>query len=158
MIFEGMIMDGDSMNVGSVATMKLIASPIHVALDVLEHTDVSIIGGEGATAFGEAMGYKREDLHSTESIQEHREWRERNCQPNYWVDVTPDSRSHCGPYVKREEFLVAGSSAVESSGSDMIARSMKEKAIENRHSISYENHDTIGMVTVDSRGKLAGAY
>jgi N4-(beta-N-acetylglucosaminyl)-L-asparaginase len=37
-----------------------------------------------ATAFAKQLGFKEEDLHSDESINLYKQWKLKNCQPNYW--------------------------------------------------------------------------
>eukprot|EP01135_Chromosphaera_perkinsii_P008002 Nk52_evm74s1073 gene=Nk52_evmTU74s1073 len=142
---EGMIMNGETMEVGSVATMRNIKSPIELAYAVMKHTEVTILADQGATAFAEAMGYVKEDLHSEESIRLYKEWKSNRCQPNYWKNVVPDSKSSCGPYApSTKPHLAAGMKG---------SRASRKSAV--RDAISFKNHDTIGMITVDSDGHIA---
>ena len=46
------------------------------------------------------MGFKEKNISSETSIKMWEDWKseENQCQPNYWVDVIPDSKKQCGPY------------------------------------------------------------
>ena len=61
-----------------------------------------------------------------------------SCQPNFRRNVIPNSEHSCGPYKPDFE--------------------NKPKLYENRYSkhISTTNHDTIGMIAMDSKGNVAG--
>ena len=41
-----------------------------------------------ATAFAKELGFKEEDLHSDKSIDLYKQWKQNNCQPNYWMVIT----------------------------------------------------------------------
>lgn len=111
---------------------------IGVARAVLEHTKHTFLVGDQATEFAVAMGFTRENLTSDWSAQAHQEWRANSCQPNYWTNVTPDPGRFCGPYKP-------------------VINSMQEnkKKEQPRPKIDQYNHDTIGVVVVDTEGRLA---
>ncbi|KAJ8724856.1 hypothetical protein PYW07_015814 [Mythimna separata] len=133
---DALIMDGKTMNVGAVGALRRIKSAISVARHVLEHTKHSFLAGELATQFAVQMGFKEESLSTSESKQLWLKWHNQNhCQPNFWTSVKPDPSKYCGPYhqIKKNE--------------DMRP--------EVQMIVDKYNHDTIGMVAVDSNGDVA---
>ncbi|KAM9670682.1 N(4)-(beta-N-acetylglucosaminyl)-L-asparaginase isoform 2-T2 [Dama dama] len=132
---DAMIMDGTTMNVGAVGDLRRIKNAIGVARKVLEHTTHTLLAGEAATKFAESMGFVNEDLSTNVSQALHSDWLARNCQPNYWKNVIPDSSKYCGPY--------------------------KPPAILKRDGVTYEDtahsysHDTIGMIVIHKMGNIA---
>lgn len=132
---DAMIMDGTTMNVGAVGDLRRIKNAIGVARKVLEHTTHTLLAGEAATKFAESMGFINEDLSTNVSQALHSDWLARNCQPNYWKNVIPDSSKYCGPY--------------------------KPPTVLKRDGITYEDtaqsysHDTIGMVVIHKTGNIA---
>lgn len=134
---DAMIMDGETYDVGAVGGLRRIKSAISVARLVLERTEHTLLVGEMATRFAvEFGGYKEESLTSDKSRQMHKNWLANSCQPNYWKNVLPDPKTSCGPYKIKP--IICES---EQEGSDQLARSLI--------------HDTIGMIAMDSKGKLA---
>lgn len=67
--------------------MKNIKSAISVARKVMEHTDHTLLVGEGATQFAVEMGFPHENLTTNESSEIWQEWKSRNCQPNFWMVI-----------------------------------------------------------------------
>ena len=65
------------------------------------------------------------------------DWRNNQCQPNFWVNVSPDPNSQCGPYTPIHANEI----------------SVKSKPHFSRG--GEGNHDTIGMVAIDTKGHLA---
>ena len=59
---------------------------------------LQILAGDLATQFAVEMGFKEESLSTTESKQMWTDWRNNQCQPNFWFNVSPDHNSNCGPY------------------------------------------------------------
>ncbi|XP_015766685.1 PREDICTED: N(4)-(Beta-N-acetylglucosaminyl)-L-asparaginase-like isoform X1 [Acropora digitifera] len=135
---DAMIMDGVTHDVGSVGCLKRVKKAISVARSIMEHTTETLLVGDDATRFALQMGFKSKDLHTNQSRQMWKDWKNNHCQPNFWRNVIPDPEQSCGPYSpktnKRDE-----TSPRRPSNSDI-----------GRH-----NHDTIGMVIVDSAGNLA---
>jgi len=134
---DAMIMDGQTFNVGAVASMRRIKSAISVARKVMDHTSHSILAGDLATQFAVEMGFKEESLSTSESKQMWTDWRNNQCQPNFWVNVSPDPNSQCGPYTPIHANEI----------------SVKSKPHFSRG--GEGNHDTIGMVAIDTKGHLA---
>ncbi|XP_065833199.1 N(4)-(Beta-N-acetylglucosaminyl)-L-asparaginase-like [Oscarella lobularis] len=132
---DAMIMDGVTHDVGSVGCLKRVKSAISVARKVMEHTTQTLLVGDDATRFAVDMGFHEESLQTDQSRTEWEEWKAKNCQPNYWRDVVPDSAKYCGPYHLPGEL----SDSKDSS-----------------HSLVKGNHDTIGMIVIDNNGDVAG--
>ncbi|XP_069676921.1 N(4)-(Beta-N-acetylglucosaminyl)-L-asparaginase-like isoform X2 [Periplaneta americana] len=132
---DAMIMDGMTMNMGAVGALRRIKSAISVARHVLERTKHSMLVGDQATQFAVSMGFKEESLETDKSREMWRQWKENNCQPNFWMNVEPDPTKFCGPY-KVTPNLDAGSQ-------------------KSANVFSDKNHDTIGMVAIDSMGRIA---
>lgn len=112
--------------------LRRVKSAISVARKVLEHTEITFLVGELATQFAQDMGFEIESLSTNQSEAEFAEWRANNCQPNYWVKVTPDARTSCGPYKPSQV------------GSSYLPRE-----------VSADNHDTIGLIAIDRNGWIA---
>ena len=102
---DAMIMDGRNHDVGSVAGLKNIRSAISVARAVMNYTTHTLLIGDAAGKFAISMGFKYEETHSVESMQEWINWYKNNCQPNFRINVSPDPRTSCGPYVPNVEMI-----------------------------------------------------
>ncbi|XP_061163758.1 N(4)-(Beta-N-acetylglucosaminyl)-L-asparaginase-like [Saccostrea echinata] len=131
---DAMIMDGESMDVGSVGCLRNISSAISVARMVMERTDHTLLAGELATKFAVEMGFTESDLSSNKSDTMYKQWKTNNCQPNYRVNVNPDPKRSCGPYHPNTNIY--------------------RKETREDKGIGYLNHDTIGMVAVDKNGHV----
>lgn len=129
-------MDGQTMNVGAVASLRNIKDAIAVARAVLDHTKHSMLVGEQATEFAEAMGFKKESLSTPKSKAIYNEWKLRNCQPNFWTNVIPNPSMSCGPYEPVEQLSKHSMNDINSF-------------------FSENNHDTIGMIAIDKTGNIA---
>ncbi|XP_070552984.1 N(4)-(Beta-N-acetylglucosaminyl)-L-asparaginase-like [Ptychodera flava] len=136
---DAMIMDGITHDVGSVADLRRVKTAISVARSVMEYTQHTLLVGDQATQFAIEMGFKEEDLHTNKSRQMWQDWKKGNCQPNYRQNVTPDPKKSCGPYKPNK------------------ARKIKlSKEQRYNKEVGEGNHDTIGMVVIDSMGNVAG--
>ena len=71
----------------------------------MEHTEQTLLVGDLASEFAFSMGCKNESLTSEKSEQIQKSWKQNNCQPNYWLDVTPDPKKSSGPYQPIREQL-----------------------------------------------------
>ncbi|XP_072762786.1 N(4)-(Beta-N-acetylglucosaminyl)-L-asparaginase-like [Anoplolepis gracilipes] len=134
---DAMIMDGVTMDVGGIGGLRNVKSAISVARKVLQYTKHTLLNGELATKFAIKMGFKEESLTTNKSSEIWTQWKANNCQPNFWKNVEPDPTTSCGPYKPRniqdneinyEKYTFGG---------------------------SEENHDTIGMIAIDSQGHTA---
>lgn len=135
---DAMIMDGRTHDVGSVANLKRIRSAISVARAVMNYTTHTLLVGDAATEFAIDMGFKQEETHSIESMQAWINWYNNSCQPNFRQNVAPDPTSNCGPYRPIDNGRI---------------NTKKRRVNEN---INRYNHDTIGMIAIDSNGNIAG--
>ena len=149
---DAMIMDGETYDVGAVGGLRRVKGAISVARQVLERTNHTLLVGEMATRFALELGFKEESLTSRESEEMHNRWLNGSCQPNYWKNVSPDPRTSCGPY-----------KPVQLDESNNPARGVVDNSDTSRYSIELSNsivdpsrgHDTIGMVAMDHRARLA---
>ncbi|XP_038611264.1 N(4)-(beta-N-acetylglucosaminyl)-L-asparaginase [Tachyglossus aculeatus] len=132
---DAMIMDGTTMEVGAVAGLRRIKNAIGVARKVMEHTRHTLLVGESATQFAEAMGFPNEDLSTNHSLSVYSEWLRQNCQPNFWKNVIPDASKSCGPYKP--------------------ARGLVQRKGPATGKINIHSHDTIGMVVIGKSGHTA---
>ncbi len=84
------------------------------------------------------MGFKEESLTTSESKKVWTDWRNNQCQPNFWLDVTPNPNEQCGPYTPIHE--------------NEIYRTQKRFEKNHFSRGGKGNHDTIGMVAIDANG------
>ncbi|PSN45005.1 N(4)-(Beta-N-acetylglucosaminyl)-L-asparaginase [Blattella germanica] len=124
---------------GAVGALRNVKNAISVARHVLEHTQHSMLVGDQATAFAVSMGFKEESLQTEQSKEMWQKWKENGCQPNFWMNVEPDPTRNCGPYKP-----VSGAIKLKKIN-DVVKNNM----------FSDKNHDTIGMVAIDSVGRIA---
>ncbi|XP_039486104.1 putative N(4)-(beta-N-acetylglucosaminyl)-L-asparaginase GE19290 [Drosophila santomea] len=135
---DAMVMDGATMEVGAVAGLRRIKDAIKVARHVLEHTQHTMLVGDAASAFANAMGFESESLVTPESKDMWLQWTAENCQPNFWKNVHPDPKVSCGPYKPRPTPLTR----------------WKEDRARNEYEIGRKNHDTIGMIAIDVESNI----
>ena len=143
-----------TMSVGAVASMKRIKDAVGVARKVMEHTQHTMLVGESATRFAISMGFPEEDLTTGHSSQLWTDWKTGGCQPNFWNNVSPDPQSSCGPYTPDP--------AAHESASQPPSNSTSTFQIQNKIQILLsftgdKGHDTIGMIAIDSSGRIASA-
>ena len=137
-IFSNFI-DGETYNVGAVSAIRRVKNAAGVARAVLDHTSHTMLAGELAAEFAYEMGFANESLYSNQSIQQHETWLSNNCQPNFWVNVSPDPTKNCGPYTPLSSY--------ELDSNDVLTR--------EQLGIGEDNHDTIGMVVIDGNNRKA---
>nr|CAD7577164.1 unnamed protein product [Timema californicum] len=135
---DAMIMDGSTMNMGAVGALRRVKNAISVARHVLDYTQHSLLVGDQATEFAVAMGFKEEPLETNASTKIWQQWKQNNCQPNFWMNVSPDPASTCGPYKPATKSLTS--------------KQYQQRGVKFG---GEGNHDTIGMVAIDNRGKIA---
>lgn len=134
---DAMIMDGSNMNIGAVGGLRQIKSAAKVARMVLEHTKHTMLVGDAASNFAEMLGFRRESLTTPNSKKIWQDWRNNHCQPNFWLNVIPDASKQCGPYKPHNN---------EHENNDNSERYV--------YKVDQFNHDTIGMIVIDSEGKI----
>nr|CAD7407238.1 unnamed protein product [Timema poppensis] len=126
------------MNMGAVGALRRVKNAISVARHVLDYTQHSLLVGDQATEFAVAMGFKEEPLETNASTKIWQQWKQNNCQPNFWMNVSPDPASTCGPYKPATKSLTS--------------KQYQQRGVKFG---GEGNHDTIGMVAIDNRGKIA---
>ncbi|XP_070508993.1 N(4)-(Beta-N-acetylglucosaminyl)-L-asparaginase-like [Chironomus tepperi] len=132
---DAMIMDGKTMKVGAVGGLRHIKSAMSVAWHVLHYTKHTLLVGDQATEFATKMGFEKESLTTDFSEKVTTDWKEKNCQPNYWMNVMQNTES-CGPYDKLEP---------------IEGQQIKVEMMD----LGDHNHDTIGMIAIDKKGDIA---
>ena len=124
---------------GAVADLRRVKGAIAVARSVMEHTTHTLLVGDQATRFALSMGFPEENLTTPASEALYQHWLKNNCQPNYWVNVSPDSSTSCGPYKPNSS-----------------TKSTKESIAKEGTNFNRINHDTIGMIAIDHWGHISG--
>ncbi|KAH3842682.1 hypothetical protein DPMN_116186 [Dreissena polymorpha] len=139
---DAMIMDGITHDVGAVGAIRLVKTAISVARAVMERTTHTLLVGDQATSFAKQLGFQISDLHSNKSVDMYNQWKQNNCQPNYWKNVVPDPTKFCGPY-KPKPFPPS-------------VHQVRQLSNDAYKRIGGDNHDTIGMIAIDMQGNVAG--
>lgn len=70
---------------------------LRVCWPAMQHSEHTMLVGEGATAFAKMMGMREEDLGTDDSRRMHQSWLDDACQPNYYKHFEKDEES-CPPY------------------------------------------------------------
>ncbi|VDK39571.1 unnamed protein product [Taenia asiatica] len=150
---SAMVMDGDTMNVGAVAELAYIREAAQVALGVLNSTRHTLLVGEAATRFAESLGYHRTSLSSNESFEAWKQWNSKNCQPNFRLPYSwiPNPRNSCGPY----QFKNKSRAGPEDKFPWRTFISQGSLRHRPELGIDESNHDTIGVIALDRRGRMA---
>lgn len=149
---DAMILDGTTMDMGAVAHLRRVKPAIHVARAVMEHSSHSILAGDGALAFAKMMGFEETSLATLYSDAMHRQWKENNCQPNYFRNVVPAPNTSCPPFKPATLDAARGGDASLYIRTESDRREQRIEAL-----ITRQNHDTIGMVVLGDKGDMAGA-
>jgi len=129
---DAMIIDGRNHKIGAVGALRRIRSAVSVARAVLEHTQHTLLVGDQATRFAVEMGFEIQLMTSNVSVAMYKQWLQDNCQPNFWLAVTPNASSVCGPY-----------------------KPVPPVNYPNASKVSTVSHDTIAMVAIDANGDIA---
>ena len=97
---DAMIMDGNTMDVGSVANLRQIKQAIAVARAVMNYTQHTLLSGNQATDFAIEMGFTPTSLTGSVAAKMTANWTLHHCQPNYRsaIGLEPNSLLSCGPY------------------------------------------------------------
>ncbi|KAK7422477.1 hypothetical protein QQZ08_009465 [Neonectria magnoliae] len=127
---DAMIMDGTTMKSGAVAALRKVRNAISVARHVLEYTTHTMLAGDFATDFAIQNGFKAENLTTEASAKQCLEWKEVQCQPNYRLNVSPNSSSSCGPYLPQTGGSISGHTGQAS-------------------------HDTLSIIALHANGTMA---
>nr|BAK01577.1 predicted protein [Hordeum vulgare subsp. vulgare] len=152
---DAMIMDGTTYDVGAVGAIRDIKNAIGVARHVLQYTTHTLLGGSQATDFAIQMGFTKESLSTNNSQQMYANWKNNNCQPNYWRGVEPNSSTSCGPYtpISQSELTAMDGELDNAAGEDEGSDSqLRMESNQERVDIKRLSHDTIAMVVIDPTG------
>ena len=146
---DAMVMDAETMNVGSVGALRGVKGASRAARLVLDYTTQTLIVGEQAAAFAVGLGMEAESLETAGSMEVFEDWRRADCQPNFWADPTsslsPDPKTSCGPYA-----LASAGAPRGAAGGNLRDADLRDARA--RPAVAEGNHDTIGMVVIDARG------
>ncbi|CAC5359608.1 AGA [Mytilus coruscus] len=134
---DAMVMNGQTFDVGAVGCLRRIPTAIAVARAVMDYTEQTLLVGELATQFAVEMGFKETNLSSDSSVTMWKDWKAKNCQPNYRTNVTPDPTKNCGPYKPKS-----------------VLESLQQTENRGKKGIGRRNHDSIGMVVIDEHGNI----
>uniref|UniRef100_A0A914GWT2 Aspartylglucosaminidase n=1 Tax=Globodera rostochiensis TaxID=31243 RepID=A0A914GWT2_GLORO len=149
----------DAMLMDVKSFLGRIKSAAKVAWAVMNYTEHSLVVGEKATEFALAMGFPMESLSTQESTKMHQNWLRAHCQPNFWQNVKPDPRKHCGPYQPIWKASNGLGSDNDSLGLTMSVTNGSFYSIgRDSEELLFggpKNHDTIGMILVDCDGNVA---
>lgn len=133
---DALIMDGVTMDVGSVGFIGKFRNAIQLARAVMDYTTHTLLVGEGAEEFALMVGLEPQDATTNNSVKEYRNWKNQNCQPNFYQNLDGCETS-CPPYPTPDKVNYGN-----------LNRSNKVWA-------SKEMHDTIGMIAIDQNGHMA---
>lgn len=152
---DALIMDGPTHDVGSVACLRGVREAISVARAVMTHTSHSLLAGEKASDFARMMGFEQWEGRSetTNSISAYLGWRENNCQPNFYRGLDGGNTT-CPPYnqpPRSSSSLPGTPGASPPGGPEKRARF----GVGRPSAGGQNNHDTIGMIAIDSNRDLA---
>jgi len=89
---DAIIMDGETLNAGSVAAVTNILHPISLARKVMEETRHVLLVGEGARKFAVAHGFRltpTEELVSARELRMYRKLRRRTVRPKGFYEPSP---------------------------------------------------------------------
>ena len=87
---DAAIMDGQTLEAGSVAGLQEIMHPVAVARKVMDETVHVMLVGEGARAFALQHGFRKQDLLTPEAK---RAWEKRRAQLS---EMVPEGHDTCG--------------------------------------------------------------
>jgi isoaspartyl peptidase/L-asparaginase-like protein (Ntn-hydrolase superfamily) len=171
---DAMIMDAETHTMGAVSYLRRVRHAIAAARKVMTYTEHTVLAGDGATNFSVlAMGLPEQDLTSDQSRWIQGNWTANKCQPNaYWNAATvPASATGCGPYpvpvtpsytpvYTPLPAAAAAAAATRASGAAAAADRLPTASLPKQRSRRNpagrtDDHDTIGMCTLDLGGKMA---
>ena len=152
---DALIIDGVSLQVGSVGALRNVKNAIGVARAVMEYTSHTMLVGDQATAFAVEMGFETTNLTTAGSQQIWEDWQTADCQPNMRRNVQPDPTKFCGPYKPAGAQMLAEREIEALSTNGGHAPASSSPRDRSRAAISESNHDTISMIVIDASGNMA---
>lgn len=126
---DASIMDHE-FNCGSVAFLERIKHPISVARRVMEKTPHVMLVGEGAQQFALEQGFKLES-----------------------GDLSKDAKNAYKNWLKNSEYKPV----INIERKNAVSQLEQSKMAPHRLATGEWNHDTIGMIALDSFGNLSGS-
>jgi len=136
---DAAIMDGKTLAAGSVAALKHIASPIHLARLVMEKTPHVMLVGSGAERFAESQGI---ELVSPYYFYNERLWKMYQRENDKQMEDKKNSSALPSGRMSPDPISKHPMSADPMSEDTMSADAMSE-------------HGTVGVVALDQHGNLA---
>lgn len=138
---DAMVMDGRTFRVGAVGMLRRVKNAVGVAKAVMDYSAETLLVADGATAFAKMVGFQEESLETPTSADMYKQWVQHKCQPNYYRNFGNDTTA-CPPYARPGPVPT---------GAAFLNRTPPPA---NPH-ISYNNHDTIGMIAIDMNGDIS---
>ncbi|XP_022232418.2 L-asparaginase-like protein GA18140 [Drosophila obscura] len=135
---EAALIDGTDMRYGAVAGLAGIRNAIGVAHDVLRYTNHSLLVGEAAASFAEAMGHKKENISTLNTKELLLAWRLANCQPNFWRNVRPLANASCGAF-------------------SPLPQEQHQRELRQEYPIEQGHYDQVGFLALDIKGYIHAA-
>jgi N4-(beta-N-acetylglucosaminyl)-L-asparaginase len=126
---------------GSVAFVQHYLHVITLARRVMEKTPHVMLAGEGAEAFAVSEGFPREELLTDKARALYEQWKAHPNKLNIRL-----RRAHEGEHEYTFEEVDQSGTVRELRREDVVMKVAKN-----------ESHDTIGLLALDSSGRLAGA-
>ena len=145
---DALVMNGDTLEVGAVASLRHIKEAVKTARLVMQHTTHTLLAGLQAAEFATQMGLEPFNLTTEHSARLHSEWRQHHCQPNFRTNVVPDPTQHCGPYKRHQSQQQQQQQEQESQSKQQQQQKLWPNAT---------SHDTISVIAIDSQGSMAAA-
>jgi len=139
---DAMIMDGETMDVGSVGDVRRVKNAVKLARAVMDYTLHTLLVGDQLLQFAISMNFTTSNLSTPDSMALYNKWRQNQCQPNFRANVSPDPSSSCGPYTPNR-----------------LSGGKRQSKFTNRprNLIHQHSHDTIAMIAIDLKGRMAVA-
>ena len=149
---DTMIMNGDNFDVGSVGYIRKFRDAISIARYVMTYTSQTLLVGEGAEEFASMVGFAPISATTNESLKIYKAWKEANCQPNFYENI-PEAVTQCGPYSVPPPINTKRLSSTQRA--ERRANYPLVGGNEHLWPANKENHDTIGMISIDDFGSIA---
>lgn len=117
---DAAIMDGETLEAGSVAGVRNIRNPIELAMEVMQKSNHVFLSGKGANDFAIKQGIKLEPDEYFFSQFRYDQWKELRDSDNYSLDHTHQGLEEL---MKDKKFGTVGAVACDSSGNIAAATS-----------------------------------
>jgi N4-(beta-N-acetylglucosaminyl)-L-asparaginase len=149
-------MHGPTRRAGSVGALESIMHAAWVAKAVMEHTGHVMLAGDGATKFGLAMGFPKQDLLTEHSRKIWMLWKESHSNRDWWGPgigapgwMPPDATGN-----QQSEILQDRMKSLDSMAADLgIAQEARADAIRK---VMAPPTGTIHCSALNAKGELSG--